>query len=662
MRSNPSLPTAMRPQYCCLYLHQTLRMGQVRAREGNQVEITLADGSTNRQRARNILYHWEGDPEGNGEQGPLEQLCRHEAALRERPPTLDALHSAVTPGKAVPFEALARLALPADAGGWAHGLLFMALLNDGNRFRYRNGAFVPRDVAEVAERAALQARREADKAWVSNARRWREMLEDGRWRAAGDEDAPAFLAQLLSLLALEKRSPYWALLARPLGLHNLHALDVSTRLKGWLETADAWPDWPAIWLQWGQVRTGFESSLTGPAAELTGARLRTAGRRDYREIAAYTFDSEYTRDFDDACSILSVEREGLTVAVHIAEPDPILQPGHPLFEEAARRMSSVYTVSGIFPMFPATLSTGRFSLLRGAERETLTFRFWIGDDGARLLGVEPALVRVSENLSYERAQRLLDEQPDCWGRLALLCAALAEDRAQRGAVIPRRRGVHLDVSDPEHIGLREVVRASPVHQLVEELAIVHNREAGRYCCAHGLPGIYRVQPARRADGEDWYEAPRAQAAARYSTRPDQHAGLACDRYIQTTSPIRRFPDLVMQRQIATHAAGGPAASYPPALLEEWAERADSRMAANEEVTMRIEDDWKRRYLLQNPGLILEGTARRARGSNQGRVWLEPLRLFAQCIFPAAMRDGERVRVRVQSVDRDHRSVWVACVE
>ena len=78
--------------------------------------------------------------------------------------------------------------------------------------------------------------------------------------------------------------------------------------------------------------------------------------------------------------------------------------------------------------------------------------------------------------------------------------------------------------------------------------------------------------------------------------------------------------------------------------------------------MRIEDDWKRRYLLQNPGLILEGTARRARGSNQGRVWLEPLRLFAQCIFPAAVRDGERVRVRVQSVDRDHRSVWAACVE
>jgi exoribonuclease-2 len=571
---------------------------------------------------------------------------------------LARLYATLPKGEPCPFETLASRGLAAPAGGWARGALFTALLRDSDRFRYAGGAFTPRDEEEVAARRAQREEQQARQQWVEKVQRWRELLESGAWQATEDADAAEFLAQLRSLLALEKRSPHWALLARPLGLHNLHLLDVSSRLKGWLTMAGAWPDWPAIWLQWGEVGTRFAPPLRAEAKALSLAPVRSGERTDFRRLPTFTIDSEGTRDFDDAISILSAGPEGLVAALHIAEPDPALEPGHPLFEEAARRMSSVYTVQGVFPMFPRLLSNRRFSLLAGETRETLSFIFRIGEGEGALCSIERGLVRVRRNLTYEAAQTLLDEQPEAWGRLAGDCAALAATRARAGAVIMERRELRLNLRDPEQIRLSEIARSGPVYRLVEELAILHNREAGRYCRDHRLPAIYRVQHAPRKTHAGWDAPPELRLAARFTTRPGPHAGLACDRYIQTTSPIRRFPDLVMQRQIAGHVTRGTVAFRERSLLEQWAEQADHRLALYDEVSRRIEDDWKRRYLLQHPELELEATVLRRAEGDQGRVWLDSLRLAALCNLPADAGEGELFRVRLEAVDRDRRLVWV----
>jgi exoribonuclease-2 len=630
------------------------------------VELVLPEGGVVRQREANLLYCWEGAPAADAN-AALAQLERHTEAVPGQQGRVDALYAAMTPGQPEPFEALAARLPPVagdaapEARGWERGLLFTALLLDTRRFRYSAGAFTARSPEEVAERAERERRRREEEAWMAKAQRWREQLEAGAWED-GSEDARTFLAQLQSVLALEKRSPYWALLARPLGLYNLHVLDISSRLKSWLRLAGAWPEWPAIWLQWAEVPPDFPPPLREAAAALAAAPLRRSGRRDRTGVEVYTIDSEGTRDYDDAYAVLEADADGLTVAVHIAEPDPALEPGRALFDEAARRMSSVYTLEGIFPMFPACLSTDRFSLVAGAEREAVTFLLRIEEAGAHLLGVERSIVRVRRNLDYVQAETLLDEQPDTWGRLADLCATLADIRAAHGAVIMERRETVLDLSDPRHIRLAQVVRSGPVHRTVEELAILHNREAGRYCRDHRLPGIYRVQPRPRRGSGELDTGAEIQMAARFSSRGGGHAGLACDRYIQTTSPIRRFPDLVMQRQIAVHAAEGRVSFPGRAELEAWAEQADARLATYEEVTRRIANDWKRRYLEQNPHATFAGVARRPRDDEHGRVWLEPLHLLTQCVLPTGVRDGDPVRVRVEAVDRDHQAVWVACVE
>jgi exoribonuclease II len=650
----------MRPRYCCFYLHQRLRLGWARAESGIYVHLVLPDGETVRQQSANMLYAWRGLPAAD-DAAAVAQLDEQFARLPAQGPRVDALYSSLAPGKPVDFEELARRAQVPPEDGWGHGLLFAALLADKQRFRYSAGAFTARAPEEVAERIGRERRRLEEEAWSAHAARWREMLEAGEWHEDSAEGRE-FLAQLASLLALERRSPHWSSLARPLGLHNLHVLDVSARLKSWLETAGAWPGWPAIWLAWAEVAADFPPALQQSAAELASSPPRRKGRKDRTAQEVYTIDSEGTLDFDDAFAVLDADADGLTVAMHIAEPDPALEPGHPLFDEAARRMASVYTVERVYPMFPECLSTRRFSLVAGAEREAVTFVLRIEEPGARLVEVERSLIRVARNLDYGAGQILLDERPEQWGRLALLCAGLADLRAAQGAVIMERREAVLDISDPGHIRLSQVVRSGPVYQLVEELAILYNREAGRYCRDQRLPGIYRVQPPPRRVGESFDDGMEIHMAARFSTLGDGHAGLACDRYIQTTSPIRRFPDLVMQRQIAIHAAEGRVSFPKRALLDEWAERADARLATYDEVSRRIANDWKRRYLLQNPSRIYDGVARRPRDDVHGRVWLEPLHLLAQAVLPTGVRDGDPVHVRVEAVDRDHQVVWVTCVE
>lgn len=728
------LPT--RPQFCCFYLHSELRVGWVRGRAGNRLEIMLEDGSVLRKHPGDLIHTWEGDPlpEGstdkaveNAAENPrdcaLGQIRERlaggtgagpaapspEAPSPETPP-LESIHREMETGGKIPFAELAERRLGKGNHGWAHGLLFVALLQDRKRFRYAKGAFRARSQAEMKEWEDRETERREREAWEARVLDWAAALDQGEWpplanpspssrpphltesgegrenregvagAAVKEHEGGEFLAQLQSLLALEKRSPYWKTLGKILDFHTLPSLDMAARIKGWLKTAHAWPDWPAIWLQRSEVPLEFPASVEDAAGKLARLPVRKLKARDFRDIPTYSIDAAGTRDFDDAYSILGQQDGWLEIAIHIAEPSPKLEPGHPLFEEAALRMATVYTLAGVYPMLPRALSEGRFSLLAGKERETVTFLFRLREGEAEWLGVERGVVRLESNLDFAGAERLLEERPGDWGRLALLCQSLTDARARQGALIAHRREAGLDISDPQRIRLWEISRTGPVHQIVEELAIAYNREAGRYCFQHGLPALYRVQLQPSVEepgpGEGGDSAPAGTfRPANFSTRPERHAGLACDRYIQVTSPIRRFPDLVMQRQIVTHALEGRGAFMEIPQLEEWAARADQRALVHGETARRIEHDWIMRYLMQQlagnragPELVRNGVAKRLPGTGaagrerQGKVWLDSPRLPVLCMLPAGVENGDRVTVRIESVNRDRREVWATLLK
>lgn len=657
----------MTPHYVCFFRGGRPAIGWLEDAKGKRgagksKAVRLSDGSTLRISPDACHYSWAGEPTDGSPEAALAQLAAHQPRPDAKSPLLDGLYDAMTPGVPISFEALQIQALAGNRESWARGVLFWALLADGTRFQYlpQSGpAFQARENAEVERLAALEAERREHAQRLENAGIYLSQLESGEWRPDTPDAADRFLGQLRSMLALEKESPHWAGLAKPLGLQGLAAPDRAVRLKSWLKTAGAWPGWPVIWLERAGVEAAFDDRCLEAAREMAGQPARLEHRTDYRETDTYTIDNAATEDFDDAISILEISAGEMTVAVHIAEPSQLLLPGHPLFDEAQRRMATAYTLEGIFPMFPESLANGRFSLKSGQDREVVTHVFRIGEGWAELVRIEPGLVRVRENLDFARAQKRIEDHPASWGRLALLCGGLRDARAGKGAFIQERHELAVDIADPQRIRVTEITRSGPAHQIVEELAVLANWKAAETIIAAGRPGIFRVQEPMdaetRSPTRDYFPP------ASFTTAAGPHHGLGCPAYMQITSPIRRFPDLVMQRQLIGQITPGGSVFADEALLESWCAQADRKMTGYQQAARAITHDYLRQYLQQNPGLELKGTVRRRHPSDTGKIWLDRLEMMTRCDLPPGLGNGDPVSVRVESVDRDRQTVWVTCL-
>lgn len=653
----------MLQSFAFCYHTQQLRTVWVAGPEGGDyLRLVPADGPAFRYRPGQLLYRWQAEAPALDEAGARDFLRRRIHDLEQQARSLDlaALHARLPVNEERPLAEIAQAALPRDTDPWAQAALFLALLRDSTRFRRGETGFAARPEAEQRQRAARLAEAAAQQTWAAKVSAWAKALEQGHWPGADDPDGPRFLAQLTSLVALERRSPYWPLLWKRLGLPGHHAHDAVPALKRWLEVAGAWPGWPEILLVRAGVYRGFPAEVVALATQMAAAPVRTAGRTDYRAVTAYTMDAMDTFDYDDAYSVLETDAGGLTVAVHIAEPPAELAPGHPVFEAAAQRMSSVYTPHGIFPMLPPALSLGRCSLQKGEVREVVTCRLRLTSQGAQVLGFEPGLIRVTENLDYARAEELMRAEPSTWGRLNRLAETLMQRRIANGAVVTVRREVRLDLSDPAHVRLRPTSRHGGVHRVIEELAIAYNTAVGRYCQEHRLPAFYRVQSKRKSTPEPGLTTMPLLPPARYSLKGGRHAGLGADRYAHCTSPLRRFPDLVTQRQLIGHVTSGQAPFSDFALLEEWVSLAETRQTAYDEVERAIDEHWVRVYLSQNPGLELRAAVRRNEHGH-GRVWLEDVLLMADAKLPPYVRPGSPVTVRVTDVNVDTQRVQVEAV-
>ena len=670
----------MNPRYALIKTDQHVRPAWIAEDADGPGGFIFGDGEPWEGPSARVLYVWVGLPlpEATPEtvrRDALKQLALKQ--LREQiglSVTLDAagLHMRLPAGEGVPFEKIAAMAIGKTAAGWDRARLYLALHEEKRLFRPSKKGFVARLPVEIRQRAERAKEERAHKAWSEKVRGWLVELQAGLWRDRGPE-ARRFVDHLTSLMVYERSSPHWKPLAGALGLHVEHWEENRVLLKRWLQTAGAWPGWAGVWLRRAGVVDGFPAELIALADNLARSPLDHEHRTDYRDTETYTFDSSQTTDFDDACSIIGQEDDALLVAVHITEPSPALVPGNPIFDEAAHRMASVYTPAETYPMLPPALSSGRFSMVRGEDREALTFRLRIRPRQGELLGIERSVVRVDENFDYDSALCLTKRHPETWGRLTEMAHTLAEERAERGALLVHRPQVMFDLSDPRHIRLHVIDREAPLRRLVEELAILVNREGGRYCRRHGLPAFYRVQPRARV-GWDIDSAPDVPAerltrngaaiqAARFSLEGDEHAGLACDRYVQITSPIRRFGDLIMQRQIATHLATGVPAFPAHGQLQDWIRRAEQRSTTYNDVARRIDDEWKRRYLSQNPGIAWTGVIRKAAVSvaektRPAHVWLQEPQIDALAELPEVLGEGIHGRFRVTRIDHDRCKVWV----
>ncbi len=431
------------------------------------------------------------------------------------------------------------------------------------------------------------------------------------------------------------------------------------------------PDEP-LELRRAGIRADFPPEALEEARSAAAALVpRGPGREDLTHLDAVTIDDEETTDRDDALSLEALE-PGYRLGVHIADAGALAPRAGPVDREADRRMASLYLPERTIPMLPDALTRGAGSLDPGVERMAVSLLAELTDEGD-VTGwrVTPSTVRSAEALSYEQVDALLESvgprRPMVEG-LYRLAEALRRKREEQGAVNLDQPEMIVRVREPGEIEVSVRDRSSPGNQMVAELMILCNSLIARFCAENGLPAVYRSQ--RRPDlsdlpdvsGFDERAAPvmrrnsiaRRMQAARVSTEPMAHEGLGVSAYLQATSPLRRYPDLVVQRQVGRFLAGGEPA-YGPEEVESLAQRAEVQLRE----LSRIEEGRRRYWLLKYlegarmpPGGpdLFEAVVLDTGGRRTALLELVEFPFRVRAELPRAAAAGEIVTLRLQGVD------------
>ncbi len=447
--------------------------------------------------------------------------------------------------------------------------LYRALENDSLWFQRKGDSYRPRtreQVEEIQHRLEVEKKKEEDRAVVG------EWLK-GIWHGPdhdqpvglppGSEEAASFTLDRLKEVAVHgpEATKYKEMttLLKEIGISRK---DAPFRLM--VKAGHFTPDENLLL---HRFRTPIEFS-----PELEQEAFRVAAtlpeklaqeRRDLTHLECFTVDDAFTTEIDDALSLETTDR-GYRVGIHIADASAFVEPGSALDAEAAIRGTAVYLPSRKIRMIPESLGDGVCSLVAGEERPAFSFLVDF-DEELNRLGQEmvSSRVRVRERLTYDQADQLLEGDPP-WGKVLAIARALREKRRQDGAVTVPFPRVGVRVEDDEILIERENPNSAS-QVMVSEMMILVNRLAGEFFAEREVAALYRGQqpPEKEIPTETeftpdvLFKLRRSFRKGEASYTPIRHSGLGLDAYSQVSSPIRRYSDLLMQRQLKACLAGEP---------------------------------------------------------------------------------------------------------
>lgn len=394
--------------------------------------------------------------------------------------------------------------------------------------------------------------------------------------------------------------------------------------------------------------------------EHLGSKVQTRakqGRTDLRHVDLVTIDGADARDFDDAV-YCQRSGNGWQLLVAIADVSHYVKIGSALDKEATRRGTSVYFPDRVVPMLPEVLSNGLCSLNPKVDRLCMVCEMRVNAEG-KVTHAEfsEAVMRSKARLTYKQVAAFLEGRSTTSVPKALhqpvrelhkLYKALAKARSRRGAIEIDLPQTKFKLNKDGEIDRIEVVPRNDAHRLIEECMIAANVQAAKFLKKHRIPGLYRVHPRPDPDRFDELrlylvslglkvahpehvqprdftkiirqtaDRPDATAImmtmlrslthAEYSPQNIGHFGLALESYAHFTSPIRRYPDLLVHRAVRHIVRGGKPGRY------EYSGRDMERLGLitsahekrAEEATREVEAWLKCQYMEQHLGDEFDG--------------------------------------------------------
>jgi ribonuclease R len=363
------------------------------------------------------------------------------------------------------------------------------------------------------------------------------------------------------------------------------------------------------------------------------------GRMDYRNWKTVTIDGENAQDFDDAVSVEKLDGDHFLLGVHIADVSHYIKPGSYLDKEAFQRATSVYFPELTLPMLPEILSNNICSLRPREERLTFSVLLEIDEKGEVIeREFHPSVIQTAERLTYDSVYKIFEGDEEERQNYAELISDLSLMR-ELARILRRKRGAEgsldFDLIEPELVYKEgklhsvEPFETNEAHQLIEEFMVMANVAVASYLRERGFPLIYRVHPSpafqdlddlramlahfgislppsKRVESTDLRRALKfaegkpeekfinlqvlkSLKIAVYSEENEGHYGLAKKDYAHFTSPIRRYPDLVVHR-ILKKAISGERKGIPElssAALQSTHQEREAEAAERDLVEWRI---------------------------------------------------------------------------
>lgn len=382
------------------------------------------------------------------------------------------------------------------------------------------------------------------------------------------------------------------------------------------------------------------------------------GRVDYRDEITYTIDGADSKDLDDAIHVKKLANGSFELGVHIADVSHYVTEGSLIDEEALSRATSVYVADRVVPMIPERLSNGICSLNEGVERLTQSCVMEINAKGKILSAkINPSVIKTTYRMTYDAVNQMIDKDEAALAEFSKIKTSveiatelhevLYQMRSERGAIefddveskiILDENGIPVDIVKRKR---------GTAERMIESFMLAANESVAHYFISHKLPAIYRVheEPKKEAfaklmafAGELGYSISssshqaleyfkesiqgtpeeavlstmllHSMSTAVYSEENTHHFGLAAPDYTHFTSPIRRYPDLLVHRLLhfyADHQLTNEEKKELEAKMPPIAKQS-SDMERREVVTERIVDAMKKaEYMTQFIGDSFYGT-------------------------------------------------------
>ncbi len=390
-----------------------------------------------------------------------------------------------------------------------------------------------------------------------------------------------------------------------------------------------------------------------------------AGREDYRDKLIFTIDGDDARDFDDAVSLDILENGHYLLGVHIADVTHYVRESSPLDNEAFERGTSVYLADRVIPMLPVELSNGICSLNPKVDRLTLSVMMEINSKGHVIAHeLKKAVICSKERMTYNKVTSILEGDEELCTeyshlvptikKMEELAAILTKMRDERGAIafdFPETKIIVDEDGNPIDIGKAE---RGVSNKMIEEFMLCANETIAEYAFWSEIPFVYRIHEAPsvekltafnrfirpfnmqikgRIDNDEPIHPKALQAVldevkdtpeenmvalemlhslmkAAYSEENAGHFGLAAKYYCHFTSPIRRYPDLMIHRILKAFIDGdlvGNKYQHFTAIVPEAAAQSSERELGAEYTERDVDDLMKTAYMSNYIGETFEAT-------------------------------------------------------